>query len=195
MSTIRKLVVSQNHRIWLISKYIPIEFKIEGAVKRPGTSNFAPFIIPSNISFDALRIAIAERLNCYPGTLQLQYKLLYDGKKSSENSTSIESKEELEIFVDRMRPLIVPQRTNSGKISTRVLKHVQVCFEDANASPSAGDAQSSGSGKSSALGKRVSAYISAVVPQTKKQISRPLSLPLNRLAKYFQNSKSLVTIS
>ena len=34
------------------------------------------------------------------------------------------------IFKDRMRSLIVPQKLPSGKLSTRVLKPVTVCFED-----------------------------------------------------------------
>jgi hypothetical protein len=103
-------------------------FKIPSAVKcSDGT--YAPFTIASTISYDGLHILIAEKLRCFPGLMKLQYRL--DSDKAKTGATSIRSDEELSIFKERMRRLIVPQRLPSGKISTRPLREVRVCFEDA----------------------------------------------------------------
>jgi hypothetical protein len=105
-------------------------FNIPSAVKlRDGS--YVPFSVPSAITLDALRYLVAEKLGCFPGLVRLRYRL--DSDKQKAGATSIQSEEELRIFTDRMRLLIVPQKLPSGKISTRVLKPVRVDFEDAAA--------------------------------------------------------------
>lgn len=98
-------------------------------MKSPDGSNI-PFIVQSDVTWENLRIIVAEKLRCFPGLLKLRYRLESDRAKAG--ATSIHSEEELNFFKDRMRALIVPQRLPSGKISTRALKPVLVYFEDAN---------------------------------------------------------------
>lgn len=105
-----------------------IEFAIPAAVKgRDGST--LPFTCQSTVTLDGLRSQVAEKLRCYPGLLQLRYRL--DTDKPRTSATSIQTEEELRIFKDRMRALLVPQRLANGKISTRILKMVRVSFEDA----------------------------------------------------------------
>jgi hypothetical protein len=80
------------------------------------------------MEFNALKMIVAEKLRRFPGLLELRYRLDTDKQKAA--ATSIQTVEEFEIFKDRMRSLIVPQRLPSGKLSTRVLKPVTVSFED-----------------------------------------------------------------
>ena len=103
------------------------EFTITAAVKvREG--NLLPFEIKSTVFFDSLHILIAEKLQRFPGLVQLCYRLSTDKQKDS--AISIQTAEHLTIFISRMRPLIVPQKLPSGKISTRQLKAISVIFED-----------------------------------------------------------------
>ena len=104
-----------------------IDFSISAVVKKRDGSN-CPFTVPSSMKFDDLRILIAEKLRCFPGLLELRYRLDTDKQKAA--ATSIQTPEEFGIFKDRMRSLIVPQRLPSGKLSTRALKPVTVSFED-----------------------------------------------------------------
>ncbi|KIL57686.1 hypothetical protein M378DRAFT_16057 [Amanita muscaria Koide BX008] len=104
------------------------DFTIQSAVKGSDGSNI-PFIIQSSVTLPDLRYTIASKLKRFPDHVQVRYKLESD--KSKAATTTIQSEEELAFFIDRVRPLIVPQRLPSGKISTRVLKPVIVCFEDA----------------------------------------------------------------
>jgi hypothetical protein len=104
------------------------EFSIHAAVKSSDGSN-TPFVVQSDVTFDGLRIAVSEKLRCFPGLLKLRYRLESDKPKAS--ATSIQLNDELKFFINRMRGLIVPQRLPSGKISSRVLKPVLVYFEDA----------------------------------------------------------------
>lgn len=87
-----------------------------------------PFTVPSSIKFNDLKILIAEKLRRFPGLMELRYRLDTDKKKAA--ATSIQTEEELVIFKDWMRSLIIPQRLPSGKVSTRALKPVTVSFED-----------------------------------------------------------------
>jgi hypothetical protein len=80
------------------------------------------------LSFKKLLILIGEQLNQFPGLIQLQYRL--DGDKPTVGATRIRSQADLKQFEQRMRLLIVPQKLRNGKISTRILKPVRVCFED-----------------------------------------------------------------
>jgi hypothetical protein len=88
--------------------------------------NYSPFNVESTTSFDALRILIGEKLNCFPGTLQLVYRI-----NNNKQSMSIRTEEELEIFMTQMRGQIVPPATKNGQPSTRAIKAVTVYFEDA----------------------------------------------------------------
>jgi hypothetical protein len=88
--------------------------------------SYSPFNVESTTSFDALRILIGEKLNCFPGTLQLVYRV-----NNNKQSMSIRTEEELKIFMTQMRGQIVPPATKNGQPSTRSIKAVIVYFEDA----------------------------------------------------------------
>ena len=60
----------------------------------------------------------------------LQYRLSSDNAKIG--AISIQTNEELLLFKDRLRKLIVPPRLANGKVSTRTPKAVLVYFEDAS---------------------------------------------------------------
>jgi hypothetical protein len=102
-------------------------FNIASAIKHPDGS-YAPFTVSSTVSFDELHIAIAKKIRGLAGLIRLQYRL--DSDKPKACAMSIRSDEELDLFKERMRGLIVPQKLASGKVSTRVLKPVRVNFED-----------------------------------------------------------------
>lgn len=104
-----------------------IDFNISAVVKKRDGSN-CPFTVHSSMKFDDLKILVAEKIRCFPGLLELRYRLDTDKQKAA--ATSIQTPEEFRIFKDRMRTLIVPQKLPSGKLSTRVLKPVTVAFED-----------------------------------------------------------------
>src|ERR1700733_14225809 len=89
-----------------------------------------PFSLESNTDFDALRIKIGGKLDTLPGLLNLRYRL--NTEKAKQALTSIASADELSIFIDRMRALLVPQRLANGKVSTKALKAVSVIFQDGN---------------------------------------------------------------
>ena len=116
---------------------------------------------------------IAERLRCFPGMLQLCYRLSTDKPKAS--AISIQSDEQFTIFLSQMRMLVVPQRLASGKISTRQIKPITVIFEDGSQDKVVPDSQSGG-------GKKVRVHI---VRQTKMLIPncycRALANPLANL--------------
>ena len=95
-------------------------------MKKPDGSN-VPFIIRSSISYEDLRNTVAEKLGRHPNVVQLRYKL---EDKPKASTTLIQSSDELEIFEQMMRQLLVPQRLATGKISKRKPKIVTVFFED-----------------------------------------------------------------
>ncbi len=109
--------------------YLCIEFDISGVVCRSDGAN-APITISSKTNLDQLRVAVAEKLDRFPGLVALQYRLSSDNSKA--RAISIQSNEELKLFKDRMRQLIVPPRLANGKASSRILKAVLVYFEDAS---------------------------------------------------------------
>ena len=90
-----------------------------------------PFSINSTITLENLQTLIVEKLDQSEDAqpIRLQYRL--DSDKAKMAPTSIQSQEELEIFVLKMRHLIVPPLLSSGKVSTRKLKPVTVCFKNA----------------------------------------------------------------
>jgi hypothetical protein len=67
--------------------------------------------------------------------------------------TSIQTPDELKLFIEQMKQLIVPQRLPSGRISARALKPVRVLFEDATEEPVECEA-----GGSKPAGKQVSSF-------------------------------------
>lgn len=106
-----------------------------------------PFSINSTITLENLRTLISEKLDQSENTqaIRLQYRL--DSDKAKMAPTSIQSQEELEIFVLKMRHLIVPPLLSSGKTSTRKLKPVTVCFKNAAESAKEVTELSKGRGK------------------------------------------------
>jgi len=76
-------------------------------VKNADGSN-SPFTIESSISLEDLRNTVAEKIGRHPNIVRLQYKLANDKVKAL--TTSIQNNDELQIFIERMRILLVPQR-------------------------------------------------------------------------------------
>jgi hypothetical protein len=83
-----------------------------------------------------------EKLGRHPNIIRLRYKL---EDKPKVSTTSIQSADELAIFEEKMRLLLVPQRLQNGKISARKPKVVTVFFEDEGATDST--SVSAGKGK------------------------------------------------
>jgi hypothetical protein len=75
----------------------------------------------------------------------LQYHLSNDNAKIG--AISIQTNEELLLFKDRLRKIIVPPRLANGKASTRAPKAVLVYFEDASTEMKETPTSSSGSKK------------------------------------------------
>ena len=109
---------------------------------RGPNQSLIPFTIKSTVSFDALCILIGEKLNSLPGLLQLVYR--FDSDKQKTPSTSIRTEQELEMFMSRMRALIVPPALKNGTKSNRVPKAVTVYFEDTAQAPANGASTASG---------------------------------------------------
>ncbi|KAG6380462.1 hypothetical protein JVT61DRAFT_8607 [Boletus reticuloceps] len=131
-------------------------FVIQCVVRRPNGTN-SPFAIPSQITYDKLRMEVAKKLKCFPGTLRLQYRL--DPNNTKHAAMSIQSAQELVLFITRMRPMLVPQRLANGKPSTRPLKNILVYFEDGSSDDELADppnARSSKSGKGNRTGTKTS---------------------------------------
>jgi hypothetical protein len=124
--------------------FLTQEFTIECTVKDSDGSNI-PFSITSTITLDGLYTLVAGKLEYGKDSLRLRYRLESD--KAKAGATSIQSNEELHIFIRRMRPLIVPQRLTNGKISTRALKAIVVHFEDVTAAEENSKAQLKGKAK------------------------------------------------
>ena len=109
--------------------YFSVAFSIPGVVRRLDGTN-APVTVPSEIMLDNLRMAVAEKLGRFPGLVALQYRLGSDNAKAG--AISIQTDDELQLFKERMRKLIVPPRLANGKPSTRAPKPVLVYFEDSS---------------------------------------------------------------
>ena len=104
-------------------------FDIECAVRQQDGTN-SPFRISSVISLDDLRNLVAEKLERFPGHVRLCYRLDLD--KAKAGAISIQTEAEFKLFNDRMRDLLVPPVLANGKKSSRIMKKVQVIFEDAS---------------------------------------------------------------
>ncbi|KAF8120014.1 hypothetical protein EV363DRAFT_1460284 [Boletus edulis] len=113
------------------SSYDPEDctFTIRCTAPRPDGS-YAPFEIKSTIDFDTLRIAIGKKTERFAGLIRPQYRL--DCDKAKQSFISVQSDDELEMFIRRMRSLIVPPRLANGKPSTRAPKDPLVQFGDAS---------------------------------------------------------------
>ena len=90
-------------------------------------NTYTSFTIQSDTSLEELHATVAQKMNLYPDNLTLRYRL--DSNKAKMGSMLIQSDLELQIFVDRMWPMIVPPHLSNGKPSTRLLKQVIVIFD------------------------------------------------------------------
>lgn len=106
--------------------------------------SYSPFGLESSIPLSDLRNVIAERFDRHLKIIQLRYKLSND--KAKAPTTSIQNEDELQIFIEWMRALLVPQWLANGKISKRTPKNITVWFEDATAEEKTTD-RSDGKGK------------------------------------------------
>lgn len=77
----------------------------------------------------------------------LQYRLSTDNAKIG--TISIQTNDELRLFKERLRNLIVPPRLANGKVSTRTPKPVLVFFEDAGISSETKETLTASAGSSS----------------------------------------------
>jgi hypothetical protein len=103
-------------------------FKISCAIKNADGSN-SPFTIEFSISLEDLQNAIAEKIERHPNVVWLRYKLANNKVKSL--TMLIQNNDELQIFIKRIRILLIPQRLASGKCSKHVsTKNTMVCFKD-----------------------------------------------------------------
>ncbi|KAI9458965.1 hypothetical protein F5148DRAFT_1287268 [Russula earlei] len=124
---------------------------------------YSPFAIDSTTTLHNLHDAVGEKLGRHPNALQLQCKLSNDKVKAP--ATSIEDESEFEIFIMKMRALIVPPRPATGKLSKRgPPKNLMVCFED-------GKMEEKKTGNMDGKGKKnpTSATASAIDPLEKEQ--------------------------
>jgi len=127
---LRCVVSLRLHHLHLSGTLICIflAFTIQCAVRRSNGMN-VPFEISSGVSLSQLRLVVSEKLGCFTDHLVLQYQL--DSDKAKMGVTSIQADSELDIFLAKMRSMIVPPRLANGKPSTRAPKNVVVYFEDA----------------------------------------------------------------
>ncbi|KAH0831893.1 hypothetical protein J3R83DRAFT_12770 [Lanmaoa asiatica] len=81
------------------------------------------------MSFKQLRELVALKMEWHPEVLRLLYCL--DSDKVKQALTSINNKEEFNIFIRCLRDLIIPGRLSSGCKSTRAPKNPLVQFNNA----------------------------------------------------------------
>jgi len=87
---------------------------------------YAPFEIQSTSSLYLLCLAVAEKLDCFPNNLVLGYRL--DSDKAKMGSMSIQSDDKLQMFIERMRPMLIQPHLANRKSSTCILKPIVVYF-------------------------------------------------------------------
>jgi hypothetical protein len=100
-------------------------------IKGP-SGGYKAFMFPSTGTLNELQDTAGEKIRVHPHHLRLRYRVGGPVGKAGQDGTDVTSREEFKLFIDHMRPLIVPQRTASGKISSRTLKPIQVYFIDTN---------------------------------------------------------------
>jgi hypothetical protein len=120
--------ITANSRIRKLMSML-IVFEISCLIKGP-SGGFKAFNFTSDSTFDDLIDLAAEKIRSHPRHLRLRYRVGTPVGKGGQDGTDITTTEELKLFVEHMRPQIVPQRTATGKISNRVLKPVRVYFVD-----------------------------------------------------------------
>ncbi|KIK13386.1 hypothetical protein PISMIDRAFT_118975, partial [Pisolithus microcarpus 441] len=79
-------------------------FTIQCSVRRSNGAN-APFEISSDASLDDIHLAVAQRLDRFPTSVSLQYRL--DCNKAKDGFMSIQTLDELNMFKARLRDLIL----------------------------------------------------------------------------------------
>ena len=82
---------------FVILRFCYKAFNIDSAMKNSDNS-LIPLTIQSNVTFEELCINIGKKLNRFPGLLQLQYRL--DNDKPKTGPTSIQTEEELKMFME-----------------------------------------------------------------------------------------------
>ncbi|KAH0828902.1 hypothetical protein J3R83DRAFT_2321 [Lanmaoa asiatica] len=107
-------------------------FKITCGVDRissSGSKSQVPFQVSSTINYEDLVEIVSDKLRCNKKYIKLQYRLKIGGKIQG-GFTSLQSESEYTMFIDTMRPLIVPPCLSNGKMSSKVMRPVIVTFED-----------------------------------------------------------------
>ncbi|KAH9955581.1 hypothetical protein BGW80DRAFT_1258085 [Lactifluus volemus] len=110
---------------------------------------------PSTCDFEIFTVMTKQDGSNCPFTIKsfTSFKQLRDLPKTP--ATSIHSMDELKIFQDRMHLLIVPQRLASGKILSRHLRPVTICFEDGSNTDQSSSQSTSRPGATSADKQKV----------------------------------------
>ncbi|KAG9309056.1 hypothetical protein JVU11DRAFT_11094 [Chiua virens] len=144
-------------------------FEIRCAIRHSDGSPNSPFVLKNDSSLKDIREIIAEKLNRFPTQIRLQYWL--STEKRHEGLTSLQSDEELKLFMESMRDHFVPRCLQNGKPSARQLKKITVYFEDA-ASESLNEPPKVGNGKKGAVGM---ARTGASKQGSGKQTQKPTS--------------------
>ncbi|KAI9568347.1 hypothetical protein HD554DRAFT_2172429 [Boletus coccyginus] len=94
-------------------------FTIQCSAPHPDGTH-APFKLLSTVTLTALCDIVAEKMERYPKAVRLQYRL--DSDKAKQALTSIQTDDELDIFIGRLQDLIMPGRLPKNPV---------VQFEDA----------------------------------------------------------------
>jgi hypothetical protein len=110
----------------MVTRLIPItepfNFTLEINDKQKGSRTVT--IVSSTITWDQLRLQIAEHLNVFPSTLVVQYRLSTEAKGSLP--CDLASQVQLDVVISILRPLIVPAILANGQRSKRARKAVVV---------------------------------------------------------------------
>ncbi|KAI9571120.1 hypothetical protein HD554DRAFT_2239249 [Boletus coccyginus] len=102
-------------------------FVIPCVIRKSNSTNF-PFDNESDITYEEPCDSVAAKLKCCSPALKLQYCL--DPNNTKHAVTSIQSAQELTLFMARICPMLVPPHLANGKPSTCPLKNILVHFED-----------------------------------------------------------------
>ena len=103
------------------------------------------FIFRSDGSFDDLRIAAAQKLNLFPGTLQFIYCFGANGKPANiKDGTQLCAPEDFTFFIGDLRSRVVPRKLASGKAHAQGFKQATVYLTVMDESDENEDGASSG---------------------------------------------------
>jgi hypothetical protein len=103
-------------------------FSIDCISKNLHTSRLKPYTIKSDVTLKELVTVVAEKMNVFAKTLELQYRLISKDKPSA-SATDVTTDEELQILIKKLRVLSVPQLLPNGKKSSKSLSPPTVRFE------------------------------------------------------------------